>query len=80
MLVGEAQELFFERARALGPDRSKKSYKFQVCEDNGLDHFRSLSCSHPTLCFVLVYGYDDPLVPAANNGSSEEIVGRIGFG
>ena len=59
MLVGEAQELFSERVRALGPNRSKKSYRFQVCEDNGLDHFRSLSCSHPTLCFVLVYGYDD---------------------
>lgn len=59
MLVGEAQELFSERAAALGPDLSGKKYVFQGCSDEGVGHFQDLSRSYPSLRFVLVYGWDD---------------------
>jgi hypothetical protein len=59
MLVGEAQGLSSERATAFDAARLKKVYTFQVCCDDGLDHFRGASLSHPSLRFVLVYGYDD---------------------
>jgi len=58
MLAGEAQELFSERAIPLGAELLRKKYFFQVRSDDGLDHFRNLSCSYPALCFVLVYGWD----------------------
>ncbi len=55
MLEGEAQELFSERAEHFGADLLKKAYKFQVQDDDGLDHFRGVSRQYPTLGFVLVY-------------------------
>jgi hypothetical protein len=56
MLVGEAQELFSERATRLLPDRTSKKYVFQIRNDDGLRHFRSISRTYPSLKFVLVYG------------------------
>ena len=58
MLVGEAQELFSERATPFGPDLLAKKYIFQVCSDDGLEHFQNLSQSYPGLRFVMVYGWD----------------------
>src|ERR1035437_6787949 len=59
MLVGEAQELFSERAAPLGQDRSAKKYIFQERGEEGVAHFQNLSRSYPCLRFVLVYGWDD---------------------
>jgi hypothetical protein len=59
MLVGEAQELFSERATRLGPDLLEKKYLFQGRSDEGVQHFQDLSRSYPCLRFVLVYGWDD---------------------
>ena len=59
MLVGEAQELFSERAARLGQDRSAKRYIFQACGEEGVAHFQDLSRSYPRLRFLLVYGWDD---------------------
>jgi hypothetical protein len=55
MLEGEAQELFSERIRNLGKGLYQKTYKFQVRNDDGRDHFQQLSKQHTNLCFVLVY-------------------------
>jgi hypothetical protein len=56
MLQGEGQDLFSERAVRFRADYMQKVYKFQVCNDDGLSHFRRLSRRYPALCFVLVYG------------------------
>ena len=60
MLVGETQAIFSERATAIGPDQREKKYVFQVraCDEEGQEHFRKISSSHPHLCFVYVYGWD----------------------
>ena len=58
MLVGEAQELFSERATRLGPNLLEKKYTFQACSEDGHEHFRDLSRSYKGLRFVYVYGWD----------------------
>jgi len=55
MLRGEGQDLFSERATGLGDGQLEKIYIFQVRNDNGLSHFRSVSRLYPELRFVLVY-------------------------
>ena len=59
MLVGEAQDLFSERATPFDPGCTQKGYYFQARGEEGLDHFRDLSRFFPALSFVLVYGWDD---------------------
>jgi hypothetical protein len=56
MLEGESGELYACRARKIGPKALKKSYRFQMRNDDGHKHFRLISRQYPTLCFVLVYG------------------------
>ena len=58
MLVGEAQELFSDRATRLGPNLLEKKYIFQACSEDGHEHFRDLSRSYKVLRFVYVYGWD----------------------
>ena len=53
MLVGEAQDLFSERAEKFGSGCLKKGYYFQARSEEGLDYFRDLSCFFPALSFVL---------------------------
>ena len=59
MLQGEAQELFSERATALGSGLLAKHYIFQIRSDDGLEHFLGISQSRPQLSFILVYGFDN---------------------
>jgi hypothetical protein len=56
MLEGEAQELFSERMEAWARGVWRKVYKFQVRNDDGFQHFRSVSRRYRGLWFVLVYG------------------------
>ena len=60
MLVGEAQEVFSERASPIGPGLLEKKYVFQVraCDEEGQEHFQKISQSYPKLRFVYVYGWD----------------------
>jgi len=43
ILVGEAQELFAERTETFRKRLAEKVYKFQIRNDDGKDHFRSVS-------------------------------------
>lgn len=56
MLVGEAQELLSERMGSWTNGVWRKIYKFQVRNDDGCEHFRSVSRRYRGLWFVLVYG------------------------
>lgn len=56
MLHGEGGELASERLRAISPSLAEKWYRFQVRNDDGLEHFKRISVLHPTLRFILVYG------------------------
>jgi hypothetical protein len=55
MLRGEGQALSSERATGLGDGQLEKIYTFQVRNDDGLNHFRSVSRQYPDLRFILVY-------------------------
>jgi hypothetical protein len=56
---GVTQQLFSEGEKALSPDRVRKDYFFQVPNNDGLEHFRTLSQLYPALAFILVYGWDE---------------------
>jgi hypothetical protein len=54
MWVGEGGDLWSERARVIGPDLRRKSYHFQIRNDDGREHFRGVSTRYPSLHLVLV--------------------------
>ncbi|MGH8546713.1 MAG: hypothetical protein ACREX3_24480, partial [Gammaproteobacteria bacterium] len=56
MLVGEDGGLSADRIENLEKGLAQKVYRFQVRNDDGCDHFRSLSKSYDHLRFVLVFG------------------------
>jgi hypothetical protein len=55
MLSGETDGLRAGRVTALEPGLAKKLYRFQICNDDGREHFCQVSRQFPALCFVLVY-------------------------
>lgn len=52
---GETFDLRSDRVRKIGRDLSKKTYDFQVRNDDGCKHFSSVSRRFPKLRFVLSY-------------------------
>ena len=58
ILVGEAQEIFSEKAARIGPDVFAKKYVFRASSDDGQEHFRLISQFYPDLSFVYIYGWD----------------------
>ncbi len=56
MIHGEGGSLFEEPLVRLSRARAQVQYVFQVPNDDGVDHFRKVSRSFPSLRFVLVWG------------------------
>lgn len=55
MQHGEGDDLRSERIETLERGLAKKVYRFQICNDDGREHFCRVSRQFPALCFVLVY-------------------------
>jgi len=60
MWVGEGGELFTARMKDLGQGLRMKRYGFQIRNDDGRSHFRSVSVRYPALQFVLVNHWGPP--------------------
>lgn len=55
MLEGEGGELHAERLKRRAPTVSEKVYNFQLPNDDGREHFKTISKNHPKLHFILVF-------------------------
>ena len=60
MWCGQGGDLFSFRIKDLGQGLAMKQYGFQIRNDDGRSHFRSVSVRYPDLHFVLVNHWGPP--------------------